>query len=769
MTVAEFCNIVRFKIREEDVKKVNGTIKDIKSTATKLLGAIGIGLSLTAVNGLVEEFGEANKQIRNAVSELKNMDAAQNGILEKANEARLAYTDMAGYVSNLTKAGADIFPIDDATQFVSTVAKLMKTNGRSDSMISSMMEGFNKSFQKGIVDSETLNKMLEQAPETANVLAKSLGVAKSQLLDMASSGTMTVQQLKAAFMDASGEIDAAFQNTSMTISDALKNIRNKWGLWLAQTDETYKITDTIARAMVKLSNAVMGAMTKARNAVVWFTDKLGGARNAVKLFGIAFGTVFGVRAVATLSQFVGGLKKIDAAALKLKLKAAAIMAVIVLIALLVEDFINFMQGNNSLLGAMLEKAGIDAAAVRDTIKAAWQKIKDFLTATWTFLKQTCGAIWGGIKDFFAKHGEQIRATLTAVWNTIKAVLLTIWSGIKTVATDVFGGLQRFFDKHGEQIKTAFTNIWTGIKNTLSAIWSQISGVFTAVWTVIKVAAVAVFSFLEKFWETWGSTILTTFTQIWNVIQSVFGAAFDVIADLFAAFSALFAGDWSGFWENIKQLAEDLWNGILNVISTILTAIWSVVSSVFSTIWDGIKTTVSGIKDSIVEGFTAAIDWIKSLPAQAFQWGADIISGIVDGIKSAVGKVGEAVSGVADKIKSFLGFSEPEDGPLSDFHTYMPDMIDLMAQGITGNRDKITGALQALCGDMSVVARAQIASPMTATIVAGGSSTSKSVYQTNNFNQQFNGERAIQKQAAAAMGKAAEDVTSQLARGLAYAR
>ena len=37
--------------------------------------------------------------------------------------------------------------------------------------------------------------------------------------------------------------------------------------------------------------------------------------------------------------------------------------------------------------------------------------------------------------------------------------------------------------------------------------------------------------------------------------------------------------------------------------------------------------------------------------------------------------------MADKIKSFLGFSEPEDGPLSDFHTYMPDMIDLMTQRI----------------------------------------------------------------------------------------
>ena len=50
MTIVKFINEVGFKVREGDVKKVNGTISDIKSTATKLLGAIGIGFSLTKIN-----------------------------------------------------------------------------------------------------------------------------------------------------------------------------------------------------------------------------------------------------------------------------------------------------------------------------------------------------------------------------------------------------------------------------------------------------------------------------------------------------------------------------------------------------------------------------------------------------------------------------------------------------------------------------------------------------------------------------------------------
>ena len=44
----------------------------------------------------------------------------------------------------------------------------------------------------------------------------------------------------------------------------------------------------------------------------------------------------------------------------------------------------------------------------------------------------------------------------------------------------------------------------------------------------------------------------------------------------------------------------------------------------------------------------------------------------------------AVSSVASKVKNYIGFSEPEEGPLSNFHTYAPDMMKLFSQGITDN-------------------------------------------------------------------------------------
>lgn len=822
MTIAEFINKVGFKVKNEDVDKVNNTISGIKDTATKLLGAIGIGFSLTAVNGLVEEFTRVNNQIRNATEALGDQRDIQEEIMAAAEATRTSYSDTANVVSMLVKGNSELFGnVDEAVKFNNAATMLFKSAGKTNEDIASLMEAINKSFQKGYVDSETISQLLERAPEAVALLNKRLGTTSDQLEDMATEGTMTIEDLKAAFIDNIDEIEAGFGNVQYSITDALTVIRSKWGLWLAQTNETLGITDGIGRFMVSAFNNVISVLNRVRNAVTWLGDKLGGVDKLFRLIAITAAAAF---AVFNFSKITSGLSSISKLLTTINVKTLAIIAIIVLLALLVEDFINFMQGNDSLIGSLLEKAGVDVEAVRQTIINAWNAIKSFLLSVWDAIKKACSAVWGGIKDFFKEHGDEIKAGLLAAWNVIRSVLTAVWNVIRTVALAVFGDLQEFWRQHGESIMNALVTAWNTIQSILVGawnviktvattifsglqtfwqnhgeqitealvnVWNIIKNVLTAVWTIISTIARTIFNGLKAFWDTWGNTILTAISGVWEVIKAVFSTAFNVIADLFAVFAALFSGDWGALWENVKQLVSDIFGGIVNIVSTILSAVWNVISSIFTTIWNfisgvaqniwsavttaftniltGITTTVTNIKDAIVNGFTAAIDWIKSLPAQAIQWGADIINGIVDGIKGAIGAVGDAVSGVANKIKSFLGFSEPDEGPLSDFHTYMPDMIDLMSKGITAGKEKVRKALEGITGDMSVVANANVASPRTAAAAAGTSQISKSVVQNVQINNEFNGDRAGQQKSATAMDKAAKDSTAELARGLAYAR
>ena len=722
MTLRELLIGLGFKIDESSEKKAEQGIQGLKDKATQLLGAIGIGFSLANLNELSEEFRTTNDQIAQATRLLGDQDEIQQKILDSANRTRATYADTARMVSNLVQENSDLFgTVDEAIAFNDAATMLFRTAGKTNEQIAGLMEAINKSFAKGVVDSETISQLLEQSPEFIALLNERLGTTSDQLEQMVADGKISLADLKGAVVDNADEIAAAFDGTSYKISDAMLNIRNQFGLWVADMDETLGISEAIGTTMVRSFNVVMDVLRQVQVRFEWLAEKVGGTENLFRIIGTVAASAFGVIALPKLLTFLTTLQKIDKALLAARLKMLGIIAVVTVIVLLIQDFIAFMSGDNSLIGSLFDKAGIGAENARQTILNAWTTVKEFLLTMWGVIKQAAQTIFGALSDWWEENGAAVMESFSRIWEGIKTLCETLWNALSSAAQTIFGALQRF-------------------------------------------------------WDTWGDTIISVFSTIWNTLIALIQPFLDAIAAVIDFLANVFTGNWQGAWTAIKDFAASIWQMITTIITgalDIIASIWStavgILSGIFQNIWNAIVEKVTGIKDAIVNGFTAAIDWIKSLPAQALQWGADIVQGIVDGITGAIGKVGDAVKGVADKIKSFLGFSVPEDGPLSDFDTYMPDMIDLLAKGINAGKDKIRGALESLTGEMSVITKANVVSPSTAAVATGSTQSSRTVTQNIEINNQFNGDRAGQQKSSEAMDKATSDSTEELARALQYAR
>ena len=67
----------------------------------------------------------------------------------------------------------------------------------------------------------------------------------------------------------------------------------------------------------------------------------------------------------------------------------------------------------------------------------------------------------------------------------------------------------------------------------------------------------------------------------------------------------------------------------------------------------------------------------------------------------------------------LGFSEPEEGPLSDFHTYAPDMMKLFAKGITDNAGLVTDAAERAFNLQPTIAAASTSGAGSSAVNYGG--------------------------------------------------
>ena len=96
--------------------------------------------------------------------------------------------------------------------------------------------------------------------------------------------------------------------------------------------------------------------------------------------------------------------------------------------------------------------------------------------------------------------------------------------------------------------------------------------------------------------------------------------------------------------------------------------------------------------------------VNKITTGARNWGDDLTKNMAQGMLDGSAAVTAAAAVVAGGIKSVLGFSEPEEGPLSDFHTYAPDMMQLFAQGIADNKslveDEVIGLMSSVRGAMT---------------------------------------------------------------------
>ena len=295
--------------------------------------------------------------------------------------------------------------------------------------------------------------------------------------------------------------------------------------------------------------------------------------------------------------------------------------------------------------------------IKDAAVAVWEFLKEFFSSAWEFIKSTAETVWNAIATFFTGLWEGIKNTFTTVVNAISTFLQTAWTTIQTVATTIWTG-----------ISTLFSTIWNGIKTVVTTVVTAISTFIHTAWTTIQATITTILTAIQ-----------TVFTTIWNAIKSAVTTVVNGIATTIST----------------------VWNNIKNTVTSVMNALKTAVSNAFSSMWSGIKSTISGIYNTIKGGFDNAVNFIKNLASNAFSWGADIVNGIINGIKSAIGALKNAVSNIAETIKSYLHFSVPDVGPLTDYEDWMPDFMKGLANGIDKSKSMVADAMKGVASDMVV--------------------------------------------------------------------
>lgn len=312
----------------------------------------------------------------------------------------------------------------------------------------------------------------------------------------------------------------------------------------------------------------------------------------------------------------------------------------------------------------------------------------------SLLFQGIGAALGGLAQFIWGLISDAWQSVVDWWSdaayedgqfTIKGLLQGILEGVKNIGNWIkdnilkpfIDGFKSAFGIHSPStvMQEMGTFLMQGLINGIKELVDKVVEIFTDI--------------KNKMSEVWDNAKKKT-EEVWNAIKTF------LIEKI---------------WNPIKNTAQNIWEGIKKVILDPIQSAWTKLKEIWDKIkgyilkkWNEIKEGISSMKDKLInavlEPFKIVDGKIKGIIGNAKNWGKNLIGNFTDGIKSMVGKVKDAASNVAGAVKDRIGFHSPtKEGPGSDADKWMPNMMQMFADGIQDNIYEVSTAVSATAGSI----------------------------------------------------------------------
>ncbi len=713
MTIRDIAIAFGFEIDADSEKKAEQTIGKLKSMATKALSAIGIGFSLVQMNKLVEEWYSVNKVLSTVNTELGSQKALQDRITEAANSCKLNYADMCNYVNDLVKTGSGFFSTaEDATDFLRLANQAFKVAGATESQIASLNGVLTTTFNTGKLSAGGFNTIMQASPNIIEYLSKRLGVSERHVKALGLSGNITAKQLYAAFRNSADGISDSYENMRMTISDALRIIRNEFGTWLYQTDEGLQLTNSIAKIMLRAFRGLLGVLKSLVNSFDRLVDLLGSARRAALLVASAVGAIM---VAFKYDKIVASIKAIGQALSSGGSKVMLVVAAILLCMAVLDDLIAFANGDDSFIGRLFEKMGIDAEELRKTLQDLFATIKQAFGT----LMQTVGKIIQAILPILSKL---LKAALE-LFTKLAQVQLTISAKAWEIIIELLDMLIPIIEMVLELLDPILEVVMILVDVVMllvDAVMALLKPLLELISAILK-PILAIVKFLVKMLE---GSLSQAFKFIANVVNNLIAGPLrgllDFLGQIIKFISAVFTGDWETAWKALGNIPIAIINSII------------------------------GAFEGLINFFVGAINGITSALSSLWTWIG--IPGIPEIPDVSFGRISYLAKG---------GYVGP-DNP-------MPVVIgDNKREGeivspVSKMRATVLDALKLFVGSSASRRKNETAQTL------GQQNITKNVTQNVNIYNTFEGSKDVQKTASTAMRQSSRDITSELANALAYAR
>lgn len=603
--------IVKIGADIDGLDKISRGFKEAESTVDDFLGSIGTIaatggkiLSALGLDEIPDMAMEAAKSISGAEASLTGMygSAEQAGEMLSFINKEFGGTRVGAAAMNDMAVSFGYMGIEGekAEKIMRNVADAVEFAGGSSTHVESVSGALINAQNAGTVFNDTLNQISGNGVPIFEALGEQLGVTSGEIKEMASNGEISFEELMETMENLSGP-------SMDKVREGVGEVRATWDYqWDAMKSSTALALGEMLNEVLKTEEmgAIMGG---AMAAVEGFPDLVRSLGTALVDAGVADAIMDIAR---NLYEF-----GVDIA----PIATGFFMGFVAAISGGMQVFLflsEMLSGLGSALGGMEGALTVVGALLGGLIGTALMVALAVKTVSGAIaLWRVVMTAWRTVMLLAAAAKLLFNAALWA--SPITWVVLAIVALIAVIALLIY--------------------YWDDIAAVASAAWDWIAEKSEQATAVVA----AVFDWLLGILAGWALDLILIMFGAWQAVEGVVQAGIDWVVALvlamvsgvisFFAMLAALPGMIGGYFQGLYQRAKQQGQNLLSF--------------------------VRGIPGAITSG-------LGNLGSLLTSAGKNVIQGLINGIRSMIGRVGSEMSNIASTIRSYLPFSPAKVGPLS---------------------------------------------------------------------------------------------------------
>lgn len=367
--------------------------------------------------------------------------------------------------------------------------------------------------------------------------------------------------------------------------------------------------------------------------------------------------------------------------------------------------ISVMQESMGIAGTTAKEASTTISGSINMVKASWENVVTAIASGDSEqLTQTINDLVGSVETAAGDLLPVVETALTGIADLVSTLVPEIAEKLPGMITEALPGL---LDAGVQAIKALSDGLLSSVQSlmpTATSIVMELAQMIiqmapdivqTGIELIVQLA-LGLAEALPELIPIAVDAVLTIVDTLLDNIDMVVDAAIQLIIALADGLIQALPKLIEKAPEIIIKLVEALVRNFPKIVGAGTDLVVKLIEGI-TKCWGQVISTGADIITQVKSGFSSKIQ-------DALNWGRDLISNFVQGIRNKFSDVKSALSDLGNLIADLIGFSEPEEGPLSNFHTFAPDMMDLYAKGIDDNigvvEDSVTNVAKTISGSFT---------------------------------------------------------------------